>query len=178
VRVIGATNKDLKELVEKGEFREDLYYRINVFPLQLPPLRERRKDIIPLADHFLHRCGQAMGKPNPNITDEAKQILFKYSWPGNIRELQNAIERAAILSTDDPVGPNHLRFLTYTSEKQWYDEPFLLSDGGLSLEALELDLVRQALERTNHTQTEAAKLLGLSRGKFRCLAKRFRNYNN
>ena len=178
VRVIGATNKDLKELVEKGEFREDLYYRINVFPLQLPPLRERRKDIIPLANHFLHRCGQAMGKPDPNITDEAKQILFKYSWPGNIRELQNALERAVILAADGPVGPSHLRFLTFMGEKQRYVQPSELSDGGINLEALELDLVRQALERTNNNQTEAAKLLGLTRGKFRRLVKQIRNCND
>jgi DNA-binding NtrC family response regulator len=179
VRVIGATNKNIKELVEKGGFREDLYYRINVFPLQLPPLRERRKDVIPLANHFLHRCAESMGKPNPHITDEARSVLFKYPWPGNIRELQNAIERAVILSGDGRIGPEHLRFLIYSGEGRRYDdETFLLPGEGVNLEEFELDLVRQSLEITNNNQAEAAKLLGLTRGKFRSLVKRLRGDND
>ncbi len=175
VRVIGATNKDLQALAEQSRFREDLFYRINVFPLRLPPLRERRKDIIPLAHFFLSRFAQSMGKANPHITDEAKKILFRYPWHGNIRELQNAIERAVILSADSPVGPEHLRFLTLNGEGRPHTgEPFALPDGGLDLEELELDLVKQSLEMANDNQTEAAKLLGLTRGKFRSLAKRLR----
>ena len=100
VRVIGATNKNLEELVEKGTFRQDLFYRINVFPLTLPPLRERGKTSSCLAEHFLQRFCQAMGKPNPQIDETAKRILKKYAWPGNVRELENAIERAVILSRD------------------------------------------------------------------------------
>jgi len=178
-RVIGATNKNLKELVDKGEFREDLFYRINVFPLQLPPLRERRKDILPLANHFLHRYAQSMGKSDPSIADEAQRLLLKYSWPGNIRELQNAIERAVIMSGDNPVGLEHLSFLTYAVKKQpREEEPFSLPSEGVDLEALELDLVRQALEKAYNNQTDAAKLLGLSRGKFRSLIKRLRGEND
>lgn len=176
VRVICATNKPLKDLVEQNRFREDLYYRINVFPLQLPALRERRKDIIPLADHFLHRCTQAMGKPHPQLTNEARQILFKCPWPGNIRELQNAIERAVILSEQGTVGAEHLRFLTYAGEgRQPQGEQVTFADDGVRLEQLELDLVKQALQKAKNNQTEAAKLLGLTRGKFRSLVKRLRN---
>jgi DNA-binding NtrC family response regulator len=178
-RVIGATNKNLKELVDKGEFREDLFYRINVFPLQLPPLRERRKDILPLANHFLYRYAQSMGKSDPSITNEAQRLLLKYSWPGNIRELQNAVERAVIMSGDNPVGLEHLSFLTYAVKQQpREEEPFSLPSEGVDLEALELDLVRQALEKANNNQTDAAKLLGLSRGKFRSLIKRLRGEND
>jgi len=179
VRVIGATNKNLKEQVDKGEFREDLFYRINVFPLQLPPLRERRKDILPLANHFLYRYAQSMGKSDPGIADEAQRLLLKYSWPGNIRELQNAIERAVIMSVDNPVGLDHLSFLTYAVKKQpRNEEPFTLPSDGVDLEALELDLVKQALEKAYNNQPEAAKLLGLSRGKFRSLIKRLRGEND
>ncbi|MCP4717113.1 MAG: sigma-54-dependent Fis family transcriptional regulator [Deltaproteobacteria bacterium] len=175
VRVIGATNKNLKELVSTGKFREDLYYRINVFPLNLPPLRERRKDIMPLVHHFLHKCSQAMGRSAPQLSERAEQLLYKYAWPGNIRELQNAVERAVILSGDRPIGLEHLSFLNYAVKQQPVEEgSFSLPADGLQLETLELDLVRQSLERTGNNQTEAARLLGLSRGKFRSLIKRLR----
>ncbi len=178
VRVIGATNKDLREMVAGGAFREDLYYRVNVFPLQLPPLRERRKDIIPLAQHFLTRCAKSMGKTHPHISEEAKKILFKHTWPGNIRELQNAIERSAILSDDGTIRPEHLSFLVFggTGEPQRAaQEPagrITLPETGISLEELELDLAEQALQAADNNQSEAAKLLGLTRGKFRILYKR------
>ncbi len=178
VRVIGATNKDLKAMVEEGKFREDLYYRINVFPLHLPPLRDRRKDIIPLAQHFLNRSANSMGIPNPHMTEEAKRILFKHTWPGNIRELQNAIERSAILSDEGTIGAEHLRFLTapggMVQEAADEPDPFALPQEGINLEELELDLVKQALVAANNNQTEAARLLGLTRGKFRILAKRIK----
>jgi DNA-binding NtrC family response regulator len=172
VRVIGATNKELNKLVEKEEFREDLYYRIKVFPLKLPPLRERRGDILPLAQHFLHQYAQSMGKAQPRITDEAKRILFKYAWPGNIRELENAIERAVILSKDGVIIPGNLRFLTYSIENFRESEGiFTLPEEGIDLEEMEIDIVRQSLKMANNNQTDAAKLLGLTRGKFRSLIK-------
>jgi len=177
VRMIGATNKDLKALVEKKLFREDLYYRINVFPLSLPPLRERRKDIIPLADHFLGRFARSAGKPNPRLSPEAENILLKYPWPGNIRELENALERAVILSADGKIGAEHLSFLTYRPGPVAEDRKSRLSgllDTAINLEKFELDLVRQALEKTKHNQTEAAKLLGVTRGRFRILFKRLK----
>ncbi len=179
VRVIGATNKDLKELVSDGKFRDDLYYRINVFPLHLPPLRERRKDIIPLANHFLHRFAQSMGKSNPNITEEAVKVIFNNNWPGNIRELQNAIERAVIYSNDGRIEREHLGFLIHSGKDlPSADEPFSLPGDGINLDEVELDFVRQALEISKNNQTEAAKLLGLTRGKFRSLIKRLSNENN
>jgi DNA-binding NtrC family response regulator len=178
VRVIGATNRDLKEMVRAGMFREDLYYRINVFPLHLPPLRERRKDILVLVDHFLQRCCRAMGKPKPGVTEEARQMLFRHSWPGNIRELQNAIERAVILSDDGSVNAGHLGFMAFQSFADPAESPtpdqFVLPSAGIDLEGLEIELVRQALEAAGNNQTEAARLLGLTRGKFRILLKRIK----
>ena len=173
VRVICATNKDLKRLVDANGFREDLYYRINVFPLILPPLRERRKDILPLAEHFLSRCAESMGMPDVKISKEAQNMLFRFSWPGNIRELENAIERAVILSEGGVIGTEHFNFLTINKEEKLSDG-FLLSEEGLKLEDLELELVKQSLERANNNQTEAARLLGLTRGKFRILVKRLK----
>ncbi|MCX8043857.1 MAG: sigma-54 dependent transcriptional regulator [Desulfobacterota bacterium] len=175
VRVIGATNKDLKELTARGLFREDLYYRLNVFPLHLPPLRERRADIIPLAMFFLRKSAAAMGKYDPRISDDATQILLRYPWPGNVRELQNAIERAVILSPDGTIRPEQLSFLApHRVQLQPVVESFTLPASGISLEQLEIDLVRQSLEAAGNNQSEAARLLGLSRGKFRSLLKRLR----
>ena len=175
VRVIGATNKNLKELTDQGAFREDLYYRLNVFPLHLPPLRERRADIIPLALFFLKKCAAAMGKQNPSITDDARNLLMRYPWPGNIRELQNAIERAVILSPDGTITFEHLSFLAPARQQpQVLLETFALPAEGISLEQLEIELVRQSLKVAGNNQSEAARLLGLSRGKFRSLLKRLR----
>jgi Nif-specific regulatory protein len=175
VRVIGATNKDLKELADRGIFREDLYYRLSVFPLHLPPLRERRTDIIPLAVYFLNKCAGAMGRHNPEITEDAKKLLMKYAWPGNIRELQNAIERAVILSADGTIRPEQLGFLTpLRTLPAAAEEPFALPREGISLEQLENELVKQSLKAAGNNQTEAARLLGLTRGQFRSLLKRIR----
>jgi len=179
VRILGATNKDLMEMVKKGNFRDDLYYRVNVFPLKLPPLRERRKDIMPLASHFLHKFAKSMGKSEPHINEEATRMLFNYSWPGNIRELQNAIERAVILSGDGQIGREHLSFLMHPGiELAIDDKPFTLPHEGINIDEVELDFVKQALQRTNNNQTEAAKVLGLTRGKFRSLIKRLSNEDN
>ena len=178
VRVIGATNQDLRTLVEEGTFREDLYYRIHVFPLHLPPLRERRSDILLLAAYFVKRFAQTMGLQAPAITPEAEAMLAKYRWPGNIRELQNAIERAVILSADGVIKAQHLSFLIQRPGEaipaEVPGQAYSLPDSGVDLESFELDLVRQALERAGSNQTEAARLLGLSRGKFRILYKRLK----
>src|SRR6267154_1338134 len=107
VRLVAATNRDLTEMVNRGEFRSDLYYRLNVFPVLLPPLRERREDIPALVTHFVETCGRRMGRPIEEIPGETMSALSSYPWPGNIRELQNLIERAVILS-DDGVLPNSL----------------------------------------------------------------------
>jgi DNA-binding NtrC family response regulator len=175
VRVICATNKALEEQVEKGTFRQDLFYRINVFPLTLPPLRERGNDIILLGAHFLQRFCQAMGKPNPQIDEAAKRILKKYAWPGNVRELENAVERAVILSKDGAITPETLRFLAAAPGTiPAGEQQFPLPEEGINLEDMEREIVRQSLRRAQNNQTAAAKLLGLTRGKFRSLLKQLK----
>jgi transcriptional regulator with GAF, ATPase, and Fis domain len=175
VRVVCATNKALEEQVEKGTFRQDLFYRINVFPLTLPPLRERGNDIILLGAHFLQRFCQAMGKPNPQIDEAAKRILKKYAWPGNVRELENAVERAVILSKDGAITPETLRFLAAApGTMPAGEQQFPLPEEGINLEDMEREIVRQSLRRAQNNQTAAAKLLGLSRGKFRSLLKQLK----
>jgi DNA-binding NtrC family response regulator len=169
VRIICATNQDLKKLVEKGKFRQDLYYRINVFPIESPPLRERPEDIAPLAGHFLR---QLSGGAEIKMTDGAVRTLMGYKWPGNVRELANAIERVMILyQGNGMVTAETLSFLR-SAPSSPCDQNFInLPPEGVQLEALEQELVRQALETTGNNQSAAAKLLGLTRAKFRVLAR-------
>lgn len=108
VRVIAATNKDLSEAIREGEFREDLYYRLNVFPIHIPPLRERREDILPLAEHFAGQIAARMGRAFKGINVEAASVLYEYGWPGNVRELANALERSLIVAGDDVIRPGDL----------------------------------------------------------------------
>ncbi len=171
VRVICATNRDLSAMVKRGEFRRDLFFRVNVFPIELPPLRERREDIKPLALHFLRRFSSPR---NMEITSGALKCLEEYPWPGNVRELSNAMERAVILARNEgKVTSKTLVFLK--NEHQCLGDldkaHFELPPEGISLEDLEAHLVRQALERCGNNQSAAARLLGLSRAKFRTLVK-------
>lgn len=171
VRVICATNRNIEERVGEGDFRQDLYYRINVFPIHLPPLRERPEDIAPLAAHFLARPGRGGGM---RLTEGALRILTEYPWSGNVRELANAMERAAILSRDrETITSETLSFLRPPGSGDTCELPtdFKLPTGGISLEALERDLVRQALAMSENNQTAAAGLLGITRAKFRVLLK-------
>ena len=181
VRVIAATNKNLSVLAEQQKFREDLFYRLNVFPLYLPPLRDRRQDITALAEHFLRRSAKSMGKNNPQINEDALRGLMRHGWPGNIRELQNAIERAVILSADGALRAEHLGFLNTPGTAAAVAPPdpglFRLPPEGMNLEEFEVKLVRDAIELANENQSEAARLLGLSRGKFRSLVNRLRGDN-
>ena len=179
VRIIGATNKDLDQLAESNVFRKDLLFRIKVFPLYIPPLRERREDIIPLAEHFLKRFTEAMGKPHPGLSEQAKKFLFKQDWPGNVREVENTIERAVIHSPDGYIDISHLTFPS-PGEKEGgaIDSDFVLPPEGVNLEKMERALVQQALELSQNNQSQAAKLLGLSRGKFRVLVKNITNEDN
>jgi DNA-binding NtrC family response regulator len=149
VRVIAATNRDLKKAVEKGDFREDLYFRLNVVPLELPPLRERKKDIIPLAEHF------AAGRVK-KISAQAQKLLLSYHWPGNVRELKNCIERAVVMGDGESI--------------QREDLPYPLRRGGQvipepleSLERFEADHITRVLRSTGWRKSEAAKMLGVSR---------------
>jgi DNA-binding NtrC family response regulator len=169
VRIICATNQDLRRLVETGRFRQDLYYRINVFPLESPPLRDRPDDIIPLAHHFLSRLGTG---PANGFTDGAVRTLQAYHWPGNVRELANAMERVMILNPGrGSVTADMLSFLRPAPASSCHADGFRLPADGISLEALEKELVCQALEMTSNNQTAAARLLGLTRAKFRVLVR-------
>jgi DNA-binding NtrC family response regulator len=151
VRVISATNRDLKEEVSKKRFREDLYYRLNVVTIDLPPLRERRDDIIPLSIHFLHRFSGELGKRIKGFSSDAEKKLKEYRWPGNIRELRNTIERAVLLCERDMIQGSDI-FLPFN------EMPDNLND----LEKHERNLILQALEKANWVQKIAASSLGIS----------------
>lgn len=175
-RIICATNKNLEELVKSGKFREDLYYRISVFPVTLTPLRERKEDIIPLSKHFLKRFSTKMGKSPVSLSKEAEKLLLMHRWEGNIRELQNVIERAVILCKTNVITSEHLPIsiikgaqIVSNDKIQPVDRfvSFDIPPHGLSLDALEKQLVTQALEKSKNNKTKAAKLLGLTRGTFR-----------
>jgi DNA-binding NtrC family response regulator len=174
VRVICATNRDLAQKVADGEFRQDLYFRINVFPLESPPLRDRMEDVPPLAEHFLKKMGEGAGI---DLTPDGLEVLKSYSWPGNVRELANAIERSIILAGDDGrITAETLSFLKPSAKCDPSSETadYSLPNEGISLEEMERDLVRQALAASDNNQSAAARLLGLSRAKFRVLLKQVR----
>ncbi len=167
VRIVAATNKNLDDLVRKGQFREDLYYRINVIALYLPPLRERAEDIPLIANHFLEKRLEEAQRPPIEFGKEALELLTRYPWPGNVRELENFIEQAFIWSQHaTEITPEHLP----TSMKSTSRSPSLRDDtlaGRLSLEKavmeFEREIILDALKRTNYVQTHAANLLGISR---------------
>ncbi len=166
IRVIAATNRDLMAAIRRGEFREDLYYRLGVFEITLPPLRERPEDIIELADSFLDEIGQTVGRPAAGIARAAREQLTAYHWPGNVRELRNAIERAVILADGGYIRPEHLpvtapRPVGLTGGE--LNGTAALPAGGVNLEAIERSLVVKALAQARHNKTRAAKLLGLTR---------------
>ena len=160
VRVVAATNRDLQVLIAEGEFREDLFYRLNVVPISLPALRQRSDDIPLLVAHFLEKFKAGNKRINPG----AMEALAKYSWPGNIRELENTIERIVILSHGDEIGvadlPAEVRAGVSPADR--VASGFTLPDEGVNLEEVELDLIRQALDRTGGSIPKAAKLLGLT----------------
>jgi transcriptional regulator with GAF, ATPase, and Fis domain len=160
VRVVAATNSDLQQLIADGSFREDLFYRLNVVPITLPPLRQRRGDIPRLVAHFLDKY-KAGGK---TITNDALEALSAYPWPGNIRELENTIERIVILSPGEKIGvgdlPSEVRAGVAPTANRTH--PFELPGEGLDLEEVEMDLLRQAMERAGGSATKAAKLVGLT----------------
>jgi transcriptional regulator with PAS, ATPase and Fis domain len=175
VRIIAASNRDLQEMIAEGGFREDLYYRINVIPIHLPPLRERREDIRPLADFFIGKFSHRLGLPERRLTPEALAVLESYRWPGNVRELENLVERALALSAGPTIGLADLP--PYLREPPSDGEHLVnLPEGGLCLEdfldELRARLMRQALERTGGVQTRAAELLGMSFRSFRYYARK------
>ncbi|RJQ54985.1 MAG: sigma-54-dependent Fis family transcriptional regulator [Actinobacteria bacterium] len=159
VRIVGATNKDLQEAIADGNFREDLYYRLNVVPITVPPLRDRKEDIPLLVAHFLEKFGSKR-----KVSTEAMELLINYDWPGNIRELENTIERAIILGTGEVITPEQLPSeLKEGERREALPRSLELPPEGVVLEDLERDLVKQALRRSGNNQGKAAKLLGISR---------------
>jgi two-component system NtrC family response regulator len=157
IRLIGATNRDLPSMVKGGEFREDLFYRLNVIPITLPPLRERRGDIKLLAQHFLSRFST-----DKELSADSQKLLDDYHWPGNVRELQNTIERATILSRGKIIGPEDLP-AEIRQGVSLSSDAIRLPAEGVALEKVERELITQALERTGGNRTKAAELLGISR---------------
>lgn len=155
VRLICASNRDLEQMVDAGDFRQDLLYRINTIEMQLPPLRERREDIVPLARHFMEQYREKYKREACRLSDPLVSQLTKYPWPGNVRELQHAIERAVILSQTDVLQPEHVFKKSNTFSKD--------GDTGFNLEETERELIRKALREFNGSITEAARKLGLSR---------------
>ncbi len=157
-RLVAATNRDLQKLVEEGRFRKDLFYRLDVFRIEIPPLRERREDIPVLVEHFLARHGAAVGKPGARVTNEAMRLLMAYDFPGNVRELSNLIERALILSDDAVVRPEHLDALRPAGPPE--GEPVGLRE---AVEQAEKRHILWALQRTGGNREEAARLLQVDR---------------
>ncbi len=171
VRVICATNQNLDQMVMDKKFRQDLFYRINVFPILIPPLRERRDDIVPLARYIMSTFPFGRGH---ELTDDACRKLVEYPWPGNVRELSNVLERCAILSRDSGrITSDTLSFLQVPGAPPERNSKVIirLPATGIALSKVQMSLVRQALEISGNNQTNAAKLLGLSRAKFRVLLK-------
>ena len=173
VRLIIATNRDLADLVSKRLFREDLYYRINVFPITIPPLHERTQDILPLARHFLLELVERTGKMVTDIRPGARRTLLNYGWPGNVRELKNVLERAVILTQDNSIGLEHLPVRLHEERVSLANVAVSLPREGLSLEEVERSVLKQALERSRHNKSKAARLLGMSRATLRYRLKKF-----
>lgn len=167
VRVISATNLDLEKKVKLGEFREDLFYRLNVIPLHLPPLRERRQDIIHLVQHFLEKLGRLMGRPKMTVNKQALEALEKYAWPGNVRELENLIERMIALTDGTVITLADLPDGIAVEKGGVNFVDFELADDGIDMVAtineLERTLIAQALERGGGVKARAAALLGINR---------------
>ena len=156
VRIVGATNKDLLQLVDKGQFREDLFFRLNVITIDIPPLRERGDDVILLAHHFALSYAEEIGAPTPNFTPKALQVLKNYYWPGNVRELQNVIQRIIVMSENDVVEvpdlPSLMRFSAL--RKTGFDR---------TLAEVESEYIRNVLESVGGNKTKAAEILGIDR---------------
>jgi DNA-binding NtrC family response regulator len=175
VRILSATNRDLRKAMEDKSFRPDLYYRIGVIPIKLPPLRERRDDILPLAEFFISQFNREFHKNVQGISRMAQKILLEYSWPGNIRELRNVIERSIILECEDQLLVENLprELVAQSVGDNIGPLNFQLPPEGVNIEDIERELIRQALEMAKGNQTQAAKLLHLGIDAFRYRMKKF-----
>jgi len=178
IRIIAATNQDLGRLIAEGRFREDLFYRINVIPISLPPLRERREDIPLIAEHFLAKYTEQMGKEIVGISHQAMELLLKHEWPGNIRELENAMERAVALEPTPSILPDSLPpNIRGDAVRAAVASPDGLPDAGFDLEAhvkeIERGYIAEALKKAGGVQVKAAELLGMSFRSFRYYVKKY-----
>ncbi|HWR52475.1 MAG TPA: sigma-54 dependent transcriptional regulator, partial [Bryobacteraceae bacterium] len=167
VRIIAATNADLRAALEQGTFREDLYYRLNVVPVDIPPLRERKEDIPFLAEHFVRRLAPANGSPVESISEEAIQRLMSYHWPGNVRELENVIERSLVLCSGTRLEASDIRLDTSPRAPRAQSGGPVFLPEGMTLDEYEQAIIREALRRSEGNKSHAARLLGLTRNALR-----------
>jgi DNA-binding NtrC family response regulator len=171
IRIISATNKELKKSIEQKTFREDLYYRLKVFQIDLPPLRERKEDIPQLTQHYINQFNIQFRKNVRNIHPDAEKLLIHYEWPGNIRELRNVIERAILLENSTSIQieslPSEIKNASAFEYQSINPYQFIIPDIGISLDELEKQIIKQALDKTNNNQSRASRLLGISRDTLR-----------
>jgi DNA-binding NtrC family response regulator len=169
IRMIAATNRDLRAALEEGTFREDLYYRLNVVPIDIPPLREHKEDIPELVNHFLARFAADNEKEIEGITPAAVSVLMEYHWPGNVRQLENSVERAVALSSGRVIDVDdiHLDSTHAKGGALSSGAPDQLLPEGMTLEQWEDNMIKEALRRANGNKSQAARLLGLSRNALR-----------
>ena len=173
VRCVAATNRDLRAMVSDGRFRDDLYYRINVLSIDVPPLRERREDIPVLIDYFLKKHTKNTSRLVRGLTPETKRMMNDYGWPGNVRQLESAIERAILLCEGDMITPDDLPSEVQQESKGTSAGAFKLPPEGISFEEVEKNLILQAMEQTDYNITKSAKLLGMT---FRTLQYRLEKF--
>jgi DNA-binding NtrC family response regulator len=165
VRVLAATNVDLRAALEQGTFREDLYYRLNVLPINIPPLRDRKEDIPFLAQHFVKKLRKDLGSTVESISDAAIQRLLEYHWPGNVRELENVIERSMVLASSPVLAAADIKLDTVPQARASSVDNFLPE--GMTLDQFEQSIIREALQRANGNKSQAARMLGLTRNALR-----------
>lgn len=170
IRIIAASNKDLEKCIKEGQFREDLYYRLSVVPIHIPPLRKRKEDIPLLVNHFLEKFSNKINRPIPEVSSDALEMLMEYSWPGNVRELEHTIERILVLEDTDVIRPGDLP--SFISQRQ--GEFRMFSEELPSLHELEKKYIRFVLKKTKGKKTSAAKILGINR---KTLSMKIKKYN-
>lgn len=173
VRVLAATNRDLKAMVSDGRFREDLFYRINVLAIEIPPIRERPDDIPVLVAHFLAKYNRVSNQPSRRMSAAAAKVILSYGWPGNVRQLESVIERATLMCEGDTIEVEDIPYEIRQSEMERTTSAFKLPAEGTSLDEVERSLIIQAMQRTGGNITQAAKLLGIS---FRTLQYRLEKF--
>ncbi len=182
VRIIAATNKDLDAEVRNGNFREDLFFRLKIVPIYLPPLRDRGEDILLLARYFITLYNKEFRKNFRGLTKETERLFLEYHWPGNVRELKNVIERVMILENDEYIKPEHLPIELISRESTLRSNierlEFDIPPGGIDIEDVEKNLIKKALEKTRGNQTRAARLLNISRDALRYRMQKFGLFEN